>query len=173
MIVGDTFDYTEYKDMLCHSIKDDWRKHFTFYRSIPYHEMPEVYSLAAGTGGCLLSTSLHESAPMTFIEAMSCKCPVVSTDVGGVKELITNDVTIRLYSVGDIDGGIKAIIELVNPDKKSVRSKVVDHAAMEVATKHSIETVGQMYKELLVFLADRSDEGRLPRPFGKTLLTQR
>ena len=81
--------------------------------------MPEIYSLAAETGGCLVSTSLYESAPMTFIEAMSCKCPVVSADVGGVKEIITDNVTGRLYSPGDMDGGVKAVVELMSNGKSS------------------------------------------------------
>lgn len=149
IIVGDTFDYEEYKDSLHQAIKVNWRNHFTFYQSVPYNEMPEIYSLAAETGGCLVSTSLFESAPMTFIEAMACKCPVVSTDVGGVKEIITDNVSGRLYSTGDMDGGVKAIVDILSNGKNSARRELVENALTQVAARHSLDLAGQRYRDLL------------------------
>jgi teichuronic acid biosynthesis glycosyltransferase TuaC len=38
----------------------------------------------------LLLTSYHEGSPNVVKEAMACNCPIVSSDVGDVKEIISN-----------------------------------------------------------------------------------
>lgn len=39
---------------------------------------------------CMLMTSLSEGSPQVIKEAMACGCPIVSVDVGDVKEIVTN-----------------------------------------------------------------------------------
>ena len=39
---------------------------------------------------CLIMTSYNEGSPNTIKEAMACSCPIVSTDIGDVKEIIGN-----------------------------------------------------------------------------------
>jgi len=51
------------------------------------HEMIPYYYYAADV---LLLTSLWEGSPNVIKEAMACNCPIVSTDVGDVKEVIEN-----------------------------------------------------------------------------------
>lgn len=73
-------------------------------------ELKYYYSAA----DLLLMTSLSEGSPNVIKEAMACNCPIVSTDVGDVKE-ITNgakacDVT--SYNVDEIALSIKQILSL-------------------------------------------------------------
>jgi glycosyltransferase involved in cell wall biosynthesis len=54
--------------------------------NIPQREMVYYYNAA----DVLLLTSYHEGSPNVVKEAMACNCPIVSTDVGDVKEVISS-----------------------------------------------------------------------------------
>ena len=56
--------------------------------------------LLAAADACLLS-SISEGIPLTLIEAMAARLPVVSTDVGGVAEVVVPEVTGLLAPSGN------------------------------------------------------------------------
>ncbi len=58
-------------------------------------DMPEVYASA----DAVALTSKNEGTPVALIEAMASGCPVISTDVGGVRDLVGEPVE-------DLDEGI-------------------------------------------------------------------
>jgi glycosyltransferase involved in cell wall biosynthesis len=149
MIVGDTYNYAEYRERLERLIGPDVRRCFTIHRWIPYGDMPNLYSLAALSGGCLVSTSRYESQPMVFLEAMACACPVVSTDVGGVCEVLTDGITGRLYTADDTEGGARAVVELMQAGNGSKRDEIVKSALGRVVDENSPERVGQLYRAVL------------------------
>lgn len=60
----------------------------------------DVPRLLAAADACLLS-SISEGIPLTLIEAMAARLPVVSTDVGGVAEVVVPEVTGLLAPPGD------------------------------------------------------------------------
>ena len=60
-----------------------------------------------------LMTSMTEGMPNTILEAMSLELPVVSTNVGGVPELIKENQCGLLASVGDVDALANAVCFLL------------------------------------------------------------
>ncbi|MFW9876095.1 MAG: glycosyltransferase family 4 protein [Candidatus Thorarchaeota archaeon] len=56
--------------------------------NIPYEKLNFYYNSAE----LLLLTSFHEGSPNVIKEAMACNCPIVSTEVGDVKEVTGSTV---------------------------------------------------------------------------------
>jgi glycosyltransferase involved in cell wall biosynthesis len=61
-----------------------------------------------------LLTSISEGIPVTLIEAMGAELPIVSTDVGGVSEVVVNRTTGLLTKAGDDDALAAAVLHLVS-----------------------------------------------------------
>ncbi len=66
-------------------------------------------------------TSLNEGTPLSIIEAQFFKKPVVSTNVGGVKDTIVDKKTGFLIEKSDVETFSKKITLLINDDELRVR----------------------------------------------------
>jgi glycosyltransferase involved in cell wall biosynthesis len=63
-------------------------------------------------------TSHHEGIPIVLLEAMALKRPVVAMSVGGIPEVIEDNISGLLVQPGDIDGVAEACLELLaRPDR--------------------------------------------------------
>ncbi len=65
-----------------------------------------------------LMTSLTEGLPNTVLEAMALELPVVSTNVGGLPELVEEGVSGLLASVGNVDALSGAVTQLLSDEKQ-------------------------------------------------------
>lgn len=104
-------------------------------QDIPHEEI--VYYLNATD--LLLMTSKYEGSPNIIKEAMACNCPIVSTDVGDVKEIIGNTAVCFITSVDpdDVAEKIKGALEFgkrtkgreriieLGLDSKTVAKKII------------------------------------------------
>ncbi len=95
--------------------------------------------------------SLNEGTPVSLIEAMLASKPVVATDVGGVRDLVTHFTTGYLVRKGNTEEFASRIIELLD-DRPG--AKIMGEAAREYARKiyykerlaQDLETI---YRDLL------------------------
>jgi teichuronic acid biosynthesis glycosyltransferase TuaC len=92
----------------------------------------------------LLLTSYHEGSPNVIKEAMACNCPIVSTDVGDVKEMMNgiNGCEVCSFEYADV---AKRIIKVISFGKRTKgRDKVVHIEINTIAMKLIV-----IYKNLL------------------------
>ena len=66
----------------------------------------------------LLFTSDWEGLPLSVWEAMAAKVPIVSTDVGGVKEILEKEKCGLTYPRRNVEQGARSILELLSDEKK-------------------------------------------------------
>jgi len=103
-------------------------------------DMPEVYALS----DILVSASSIEGLPMTILEAMASRVPIVATRVGGVPGVIKDGETGVLVESQDAEAlkaGIESLID--DPPKRGRLSR----AAFEfVRTNHSYERMCEKYR---------------------------
>jgi glycosyltransferase involved in cell wall biosynthesis len=80
----------------------------------------DVPQLLAGADAFLL-TSISEGIPVTFIEAMGARLPIVSTKVGGVTEVVEDGETGLLANAADDVVLAEALVRLMEDSRLKVR----------------------------------------------------
>ena len=105
-----------------HSLKLGGR--LRWIRGVDHSNMRAIYSVAASSGGCLVSTSASESFGMAVLEAMASDCPVVVPDVSGLRDLVHAGGG-RVYQAGDIDMACEQILTLLSesPSTRAVSTQ--------------------------------------------------
>ena len=96
-------------------------------------------------------SSIGEGIPLTIIEAMAAGVPVVSTNVGGIPEMVSMGETGFLHDSGDADGLAESIVTLTN--NANLRSNVIDAArqrAFDVFSREQmLASYAKLYQEML------------------------
>jgi len=117
-----------------------------FLGNVEHDDMAAVRERAT----VVLNTSRADNQPVSLIEAMAAGLPIVSTDAGGIPDLVTDGVDALLAPVGDADS-LAAQLLRVSTDPAIRRSLVAAGSAR--ALSYQWRTVGQrwfrLYGELL------------------------
>jgi len=85
----------------------------------------------------LLVTSFSETGPLIVKEAIACNCPVVSTDVGNVREVISdkNNSYITSYNAKEIEDAIKKILrskDFISNTKIDLQEYSLNRTALKI-----------------------------------------
>ena len=94
-------------------------------------KMSSLYSLIAKRGGLSLVTSHCESFGMSVLESLLSGCPVVSTNVGALPEIIPESSYFQLYELADHQNGAQKAIEIIekssniNQELQSIRDALI------------------------------------------------
>lgn len=110
-------------------------------------DLPALYG---GTDMAVL-TSRNEGTPVSLIEAMAAGLPVVSTNVGGVPDVVQDQKTGYLVSPGDARGLAQAIGSLDgNPDRRRALGEAGRKRALELFTRERLlSRIASLYESLL------------------------
>jgi glycosyltransferase involved in cell wall biosynthesis len=140
LIYGDDKAIPEYTQACLELIEElQVKENFKFMgpRSDSHEIFPE--------GDLSILTSISEGFPYTVIESMSCGVPVVSTDVGGVKEALDENSGFLCKPKNAEEIGMR-VIELLQDDEK--RLKMATHARQRVLDNFTISKFIQQYENI-------------------------
>ncbi|HYR45909.1 MAG TPA: glycosyltransferase family 4 protein [Thermoanaerobaculia bacterium] len=96
-------------------------------------------------------TSVSEGMPIALMEAAACGVPVVATAVGGVPELVADDLTGLLVRAGDVSA-LAAALErlLIEPETAQVMGRAARHRAEEFfSIQHQVDALVALWDEVL------------------------
>lgn len=92
-----------------------------------------------------VACSLFEGLPISMLEAMSAGLPVVSTDVGGVKDIIKDGVNGILVESGNKEKYVQALKELIL--NESIR-EIYSAKAKEISKNYDIRLMVEGYERI-------------------------
>jgi L-malate glycosyltransferase len=102
----------------------------------------------------LVFTSFHEGIPMALLEGMALNKPIVATAVGGITEVIENEVSGLLVKSGDEAALANACLSLL--DCRELRLRLINAAYQKLLEEYSIDVqrqrVWNLYKSLMAEL---------------------
>jgi glycosyltransferase involved in cell wall biosynthesis len=107
-------------------------------------------------GDVFVLTSVWEACSLAAQEAIALGVPVVSTDVGGMPELVTDGVSGRLVAPGDPDGVARAISEVLGSHDRG--RAYAEAAAANLARNFSTEVMLGRLRDL--YLSEAASAGR-------------
>ncbi|MED4051929.1 glycosyltransferase [Priestia megaterium] len=127
-------------------IKDN----LTIYANQPHSKMAEYFSKIGDSGGFLCSTSKVEGFGYAVLEAMVCRCPVLSTDSDGVRSFIKHDLTGKFFQLGNIREAVEQGEELLFnfPLREEIRINAVDHINKNFSPEKYAENFINMINDL-------------------------
>ena len=121
----------------CKLIDQEFRAELLAIHNVPHEEI--LFYLSAAD--VLLQTSFFEGSPNAIKEAMACNCPIVSTDVGDVKEVIRDTDACYISTFAPEDIALK-LEKAITFRKRTNGRQTVQHLSSEIIA-HKLISVYQ------------------------------
>ncbi len=80
---------------------------------VPHRDLPSYYALM----DVFVHPSLRDGMPNALLEAMSCERPIVATPVGGVLDVIEDQINGLLMPVNDVDALVLEVEKILGDEK--------------------------------------------------------
>ena len=91
--------------------------------------------------------SLQEGLPLALLEAMACGLPVISTDVGGIPEILVHEKNALLVPPADVPSLAASLAHAIRD--QSLRTRL-GHASRQTAEEHTWRNMWNRYEGLMI-----------------------
>jgi glycosyltransferase involved in cell wall biosynthesis len=130
-----------------------------FHLRPPQDRLRELYA------GCdvWLATSILEGFSLPLLEAMACRCPVVSTRAGGPIDIVEDGVNGYLVDVNDVNALADRALRILTLSQD--RWKEMSDAAFTTATRYTWDDATERFEQALQLAIARNRRGEFsPEP---------
>jgi sucrose-phosphate synthase len=116
-------------------------------------EVPELYRIAAETGGVFVNSAFNEPFGLTLIEAAASGLPVVATNDGGPRDILANLDNGELVDVSEPDNIAKGIHKILDDDdrweeySRNGMEKVKRFYPWEAHTEKYVQVLNEILEE--------------------------
>ncbi len=124
---------------LCQSLGLGERIHFLGF--VRRSELPDLLRAS----DIFIRTSHSEGLGSSFFEAMAVKIPVIGTDVGGIKDFLTNNVTGYVAKVGDPENIAETISRAFQDPNKQI---IIENAYKMVIETYNWNKISDQMRKL-------------------------
>ncbi|WP_347550651.1 glycosyltransferase family 4 protein [Pseudalkalibacillus hwajinpoensis] len=121
--------------------------HLTIRSNIPNRQMADYYSKIGDSGGFLCSTSKVEGFGYAIVEAMSCRCPVLTTDSDGVRSFIIHNQTGKFFDNSQHNNAVIEALELIT--NVELREKIRSNGLHHIQTHLSPNIYCQNFLQMM------------------------
>lgn len=158
--LGEGTAYEEYKKYLHDLVKElNVESHVTFMDNVSFDEMPILYNLA----DVMVTLRDTDGSSCSMLESMSCKTPVVASDIESMREWIMDGENGRIVNQNDPDSVADAISEILLDDEKRRKFQEASHAI--VCQKADYRKNWLEMEQLYYEVSQKSIEGPLSSGF--------
>jgi len=126
-----------------------------FHQRPPQDKLRELYAQC----DVWLSGSVREGFCLPLIEAMACRCPVVSTRSGGPTDIVEEGVNGYLTDVGDEEALADRVLRVLNLSEEEWQR--MSEAAYRTATRFTWDDAAELFEQALKLAIDRNRRGEL------------
>lgn len=128
--------------------------------TLPKHhrrdQVPEIYQIAAATGGVFVNPALTEPFGLTLIEAAASGLPIVATEDGGPQDIITNCRNGFLINPLEPETITEALLKLLSD--KELWQECSAQGLIGVEEHYSWEAHAKRYFTIIKPIAERSEQ---------------
>ncbi|MBA6381801.1 glycosyltransferase [Colwellia sp. BRX10-6] len=98
------------------------------------------------TFSLFLQPSKYEAMPMTVLEAMACRLPVIASNVGGIPKVINHGKNGLLFEANSLEALAERVIYLYHNENK--RTYLAANAREDAVRNYSCKAMAENYKKL-------------------------
>lgn len=123
-------------------------KHTTFTGRVEHDEINRQYSAS----DIYLNASKIDNQPLSILEAFQCGVPVVTTDAGGIPDVVTDEITGFLVPVGDYESLAARALKLLT--HQQIAQAIIQNARSE-CTKYTWSVVCPQWVDVYHSVAEK------------------
>jgi glycosyltransferase involved in cell wall biosynthesis len=124
-----------------------------------YVESDEAKVKCYSAADIFVSTARADNLPLVLQESLACGTPLLSTDVGGVSDLVRDDITGFTVPVGDVNKMIGSLVELVQ--NIGLRQKMAMQCRRIAVEEYGLVAMARKYECLYESLLRSGSGGTL------------